>query len=105
MFALNVVSGPTIKCYYCTIDGQCILHLHLSIRVSGFPVMEKHGTKFLSWKVMENGHKNKVMKKSLHFSTAYRESRLRNSDNSIFIGLLQWFGCGRLSVYVPNSKS
>ena len=34
----------------------------------------------------------KVMEKSWNFSTAYRESGMRNSDNSISIGLLQWFG-------------
>ena len=47
----------------------------------------------------------KVMEKSWNFSTAYRDSGMRNSDNSISIGLLQWFGYGRLSVYVLNYKS
>ena len=66
-------------------------------------------------KVMENGQKSKVMEiqkghgkvmeKSWNFSTAYRESRMRNSDNSISIGLLQCFGYRRLSVYVLYSKS
>ena len=41
----------------------------------------------------------KVMEKSWNFSTAYREACMRNSDNSISIGLLQWFGYGKLSVY------
>ena len=59
-------------------------------------VMEKHGKKSChgkSWKshrkwakkvVMEiqKGH-GKVMEKSWNFSTAYRESRMMNSDNSI----------------------
>ena len=54
--------------------------------------MEKHGKKILSWKVMENGQKNKVMeilKKSWNFYTADHESRTRSSDNSISTGLLQ----------------
>ena len=68
-------------------------------------VMESHGKwakKIKSWKF-----KN-VMEKSWNFSTAYHESRMRNSDNSTSrrsIGLLQCFGYGRLSVYVLNSKS
>ena len=43
------------------------------------------------YKVMEI---QKVMEKSWNFSTANRESRMRNSDKSIIIsiGLLQWFG-------------
>ena len=53
-------------------------------------------------KVMEI---HKVMEKSWNFSTDYRESRMRNSDNSISIGLLQWFVYGTLSVYVLNFKS
>ena len=44
-----------------------------------------------------------VMEK--HGKKSYRESRMTNSDNSISIGLLQWFGYGRLLVYVLNSKS
>ena len=48
----------------------------------------------------------KVMEKSWNFSTAYSESCMRNSDNSISISrLLQCFGYGRLSFYVLNSKS
>ena len=49
---------------------------------------------------MEKHGKNLVMEKSWNFSTAYRESRMRNSYNSISIGLPQCFGYGRLSVYV-----
>ena len=43
-------------------------------------VMESHGKwakKVMSWKF------KKVMEKSWNFSTAYRESRMRNFDNSI----------------------
>ena len=46
-------------------------------------VMESHGKwakKIKSWKF------KKVMEKSWNFSTACRESRMRNSDNSISIG-------------------
>ena len=43
-----------------------------------------------SWKMGEKNKKSwkfkKVMEKSWNFSTAYSESRIRNSDNSIFIG-------------------
>ena len=95
-------------------------HSQVTLRVP--TVLEKHGKawkKILSWKVMEKSWKmgqqnkvmeiqkchGKVMEKSWNFSTAYRESRMRNSDNSISIGLLQCFGYGRLSVYVLNSTS
>ena len=44
------------------------------------------------------------MEKSWHFSIAYHESSTRSSDNSISRGILQWFGYGRLSVYVLDSK-
>ena len=62
--------------------------------------------KILSWRVVEKSWKmgeqnkvmeiqKKVMEKSWHFSTAFRESRMRNSDNAIYflsiIGLLQCF--------------
>ena len=40
-------------------------------------------------KVMEI---QKVMEKSWNLSTAYRESRMRNADNSISKGPVQWFG-------------
>ncbi len=45
-------------------------------------VMESHGKwakKIKSWKF------KKVMDKLWNFSTAYHESRMRNSDNSIYI--------------------
>ena len=45
-----------------------------------------------------------VLKKSWNFLTADHESRTRSSDNSISTGLLQWFGYGRLSVYVLDSQ-
>ena len=54
-------------------------------------VMETHGKPL----VMENGQKIYIeienILKSLNFSTAYRESRMRSSDNSISrpIALLQ----------------
>ena len=77
--------------------------------------MEKHGKQSchgMSWKSHGKwANKNKVMEiqkvmeKSWNFSTTYRESRMRYSDNSISMGLLQWFGYGRLLVYVLNSKS
>ena len=77
--------------------------------------MEKHGKKTChgkSWKSHGKWAKKikswkfkKVMEKSWIFSTAYRESRMRNSDNSISIGLLQCFGYDRLSVDVLYSKS
>ena len=50
-------------------------------------------------KVME------ILEKSWNFSTACREWLTRSSDNCISIGLLQWFGYERVSVYVLNSKS
>ena len=54
----------------------------------------KATTIILSWRVMENGQKNKVMaienilEKSWNFSTAYHKSHMRSSDNSISTGLL-----------------
>ena len=57
--------------------------------------------------VMENGQKNKAMeilKNSWNFFTADHESCKRSSDNSISTGVLQWFGYGRLSVYVLDSQ-
>ena len=59
--------------------------------------MEKHGKKsFHGSKVMEKSWKigekieswkfKKVIEKSWNFSTAYSEARMRNSDNSIYIG-------------------
>ena len=54
-----------------------------------------------SWKMGEkNSHGNS--KRSWNFSTAYRRSCMRNSDNSISTDLLQCFVYGRLSVYVQN---
>ena len=73
--------------------------------------MEKHGKKSCHGKSWKMGGKNKVMEiqkvmeKSWNFSAAYRESRMRNSDNYMSIGLLQWFGYGTFSVYVLNSNS
>ena len=73
--------------------------------------MENHGKQSChgkSWKIDDKNkfmEIHKVMEKSCNFSTAYRESCMRNCDNSISIGLLQWFGYGILSVYVLNSKS
>ena len=52
-------------------------------------VMESHekwAKKIKSWKF------KKVMEKSWNFSIAYHKSRMRNSDNSISIGLLLCFG-------------
>ena len=56
----------------------------------------ENGKKIKSWKF------KKVMVKSWNFSSAYRELRMFNSDNFIYIGLLQCFGYGRRSVYVRN---
>ena len=103
--------------------ATCPARLRLSLRIlarvncylikdlTGFPQswksMEKHGKKSCHGKVMENGQKNEVMeilKKSWNFFTADHESRTRSSDNSISTGLLQWFGFGRLSVYVLDSQ-
>ena len=57
-----------------------------------------------SWKWAKNKvlKSENILKKSWNFSTAYHESRTRSSDNAISIGLMQWFGYGRLSVYVLN---
>ena len=66
-------------------------------------VMEKPGKNL----VMKMGKKNKVkeiLKKSWNFFTADHESRTRSSNNSTSTGLLQWFGYGRLSVYVLDSQ-
>ena len=72
-------------------------------------VMEKHGEEWKkschekSWKMSKT---NKVMEiqkgygRVMEFLTAYRESRMRNSDNSISMGVLPCFGYGRLSVYL-----
>ena len=66
-------------------------------------VMESHGKwvkQIKSWKF------KKVMEKSWNFSTAYRESRMINSDNSVSIRYCSVLAtCGRLSVYVLSSKS
>ena len=50
--------------------------------------------KILSWKVMEKGRKNIVMEiQNDHGKViTYRELRMRNSDNSIAIGIRQCFG-------------
>ena len=58
--------------------------------------MEKHGEKSChgkSWKShgklakkIKSWKFKKVIEKSWNFSTAYSEARMRNSDNSIFIG-------------------
>ena len=69
----------------------------LGRRTIGFPQSWKSiKEKILSWKI---GEKNKVMeiqKRSWNFSTAYRKPRMRNSDISTSIGLLQCFGYGSL---------
>ena len=68
----------------------------------------------LSCKVMENWPKKchgnrkyseKVMEKFWNFSTAYHVSCTRSADDSVPIGLLQWFGYEGLSVYVLVSQS
>ena len=53
-----------------------------------------NGRTIQSWKF------KKVMEKSWNFSTAYRESRMGNSENSISRELLQCFGYDRVSVYL-----
>ena len=67
--------------------------------------MEKHGKKSChgkSWKSHEKwaekmkSWKFKKVENLWNFSTAYRESRMRNSDNSISIGILQCFRYDRL---------
>ena len=61
-----------------------------NIRVS--TVMKKHGENLVMEKVMENEQNNSlenILKKSWNVYTAYHESRMRNYDSSISIGLLQ----------------
>ena len=67
-------------------QSSCIHYSKSSVVFHRVPtVMEKHGKKILSWKVMENGQKKvmeikKYPEKSWNFFTADHESRTRSSD-------------------------
>ena len=49
----------------------------------------------------EEENSENIMEELWHFSTTYRKSRVRSSDNSISIVI---YGYDELSVYVLNSK-
>ena len=96
-----------------------MFYLYFSLKhYTGFPQswksIEKHGKKYChgkSWKSHGNWAEKikswklkNILKKSSNFFTADHKLRTRSSDNSISTGVLQWFGYGGLSVYVPDSQ-